>query len=304
MGKQLGLGVWGQRRTLPCSFRTGPHIQMPPVTAIITKASRTNFYYAFLFLPKEKREALYAVYAFARLVDDAVDQAPSPGAAADAVRQWRQELVQTFAGAPAHPVTQQLKPVIDRLHLPREYFDALIDGVEMDLTRTRYETFEQLSHYCYRVASVIGLICIEIFGYRNPVTKEYAIAQGMAFQLTNILRDIRVDADRGRIYLPQEELARFGYGETELLAHHQTDAFVELMAFQCERARAYYDKAANLLPAEDRRSMLASEIMGGIYRRLLDEIEAKHYDVFEEEIRLSAPAKLLIALRIWAGGLF
>jgi len=275
---------------------------MPPVAATITKASRTNFYYAFLFLPKEKREALYAVYAFARLVDDAVDQAPSPGAAAEAVAQWRRELAQTFSGAPSHPVTRQLKPVVERFRIPRDHFDALIDGVEMDLTQKRYATFEALSRYCYRVASVVGLICIEIFGYRNPATKDYAVAQGMAFQLTNILRDIKIDAARGRIYLPQEELARFGYGEAELLAGRYNDAFVELMTFQCERARAYYDKAAGLLPFEDRRSMLASEIMGGIYRRLLDEIEARRYHVFEEEIRLAAPTKLLIALRIWARG--
>ena len=276
-------------------------------TATITKNSRTNFYYAFLFLPKAKREALYAVYAFARLVDDAVDRAPSPQAAADAVAGWRAELDRVYSGAAhqpfGHPVARQLSVVVKQYRLSRDLFDALIDGVEMDLTHHRYDTFEQLSRYCYRVASVVGLICIEIFGYRNPATKDYAVAQGMAFQLTNIRRDIRTDAATGRIYLPQEELARFGYGEAELLAHHQNDAFVELMTFQCERARAYYDKAAGLLPAEDRRSMLASEIMGGIYRRLLGEIEGRRYNVFEEEIRLSAPTKLLIALRIWSGGL-
>jgi phytoene synthase len=277
---------------------------MPSPTATITKASRTNFYYAFLFLPKAQREALYAVYAFSRLVDDAVDQAVSPLAAGEALAYWRNELARVYGsggGEPAEPVARQLAETAKRFRIPRDYFDALIDGVEMDLTRTRYETFEQLSHYCYRVASVVGLICIEIFGYRNPSARDYAIAQGMAFQLTNILRDIKIDAAKGRIYIPREELARFGYDEAELLAHHYTDAFVELMAFQCERARAYYDKAAGLLPVEDRRSMLASEIMGGIYRRLLDEIEARRYNVFEEEIRLSAPTKLLIALRTWAG---
>jgi phytoene synthase len=277
---------------------------MTSTTATITKASRTNFYYAFLFLPKAKREALYAVYAFARLVDDAVDQAVSPLAAEEAIAGWRDELARAYSGAPKHPVARQLSVVAKRFRLPKDYFDALIDGVEMDLTHRRYETFEQLCRYCYRVASVVGLICIEIFDYRNPATKDYAVAQGMAFQLTNILRDIKIDAAKGRIYLPLEELARFGYGEAELLAHHYTEPFVELMTFQCERVRAYYDKAAGLLPAEDRRAMLASEIMGGIYRRLLDEIEARRYNIFEEEVRLSAPAKLLIALRIWAGGLW
>jgi 15-cis-phytoene synthase len=277
---------------------------MTSTTATITKASRTNFYYAFLFLPKAKREALYAVYAFARLVDDAVDQAVSPQAAEAAIARWRDELARAYSGAPEHPVARQLSVVAKRFRLPKDYFDALIDGVAMDLTHQRYETFEQLCRYCYRVASVVGLICIEIFGYRNPATKDYAIAQGMAFQLTNILRDITIDASKGRIYLPQEELARFGYGEAELLAHHYTEPFVELMSFQCERARAYYDKAAGLLPVEDRRAMLASEIMGGIYRQLLDEIEARRYNIFEEKVRLSAPAKLLIALRVWASGAF
>lgn len=289
-------------------FDTGTHTQMSSTTATITKTSRTNFYYAFLFLPKAQREALYTVYAFARLVDDAVDLAPSPLAAAEAVAGWREELARVYSGAsvqqPGHPVARQLSVVARQFRLPKDYFDLLIDGVEMDLTHQRYDTFEQLSRYCYRVASVVGLICIEIFGYRNPATKDYAVAQGMAFQLTNILRDIKTDADKGRIYLPLEELARFGYGEADLLAHHYSDAFVELMTFQCERARAYYDKAAGLLPAEDRRAMLASEIMGGIYRRLLDEIDTRRYNVFEEEIRLSAPAKLLIALRIWAGRFF
>ena len=273
---------------------------MPPVSATITKASRTNFYYAFLFLPKTQREALYAVYAFARLADDAVDLAPSPEAAATQLRHWRDELARTFAGRPTHPVTTQLLKVAEQFRIPRHYFDLLLDGVEMDLTRTRYATFEQLSDYCYRVASVVGLICIEIFGYRNPATKDYAIAQGMAFQLTNILRDIKIDATRGRIYIPQDELARFGYTEADLLAGRYTDAFVNLMAFQCERARSYYEKAAGLLPAEDRGTMLASEIMGAIYRRILTTIEARRYRVFDGVVRLSAPRKLLLALTLWA----
>jgi phytoene synthase len=280
---------------------------MTSTTASITKSSRTNFYYAFLFLPKAKREALYAVYAFARLVDDAVDQAVSPQAAEEALTRWRDELARVYgtgeAGEPEHPVALQLAVAVKQYRLPKDLFDALIDGVAMDLTHRRYETFEQLARYCYRVASVVGLICIEIFGYRNPATKDYAIAQGMAFQLTNILRDIKIDAANGRIYIPLDELARFGYGETEMLAHHYNDAFRGLMAFQCERARSYYDKAAGLLPPVDRRSMLPSEIMGGIYRRILDDIEARRYNVFEEESRLTTPTKLLIALRIWAGGL-
>src|SRR3990172_6493587 len=173
---------------------------MPPISATLTKTSRTNFYYAFLFLPKAQREALYAVYAFARLADDAVDLAPSPEAAAQQLRHWRDELARTFAGRPTHPVTTQLLGVAEQFRIPHHYFDLLLDGVEMDLTRTRYATFEQLSGYCYRVASVVGLICIEIFGYRTPATKDYAVAQGMAFQLTNILRDIPSDAASGRIY--------------------------------------------------------------------------------------------------------
>lgn len=287
---------------LPATPSTSDHRDSH--SARITKASRTNFYYAFLFLPKAQREALYSVYAFSRLVDDAVDQAPSPDIAAESIRQWRQELAATFAGAPSHPVTRQLAQTVNRFRLPRDYFELLLDGVEMDLVRQRYATFEELSRYCYRVASVVGLLCIEIFGYRNPATREYAVAQGMAFQLTNILRDITIDAARGRIYLPQEELSRFGYSEEELLAHRYTDAFVELMAFQCDRANGYYDKAAILLPAEDRASMLASEIMGRIYRRILTKIEARRYRVFDESVRIATPTKLMIALRAWAGSKF
>ncbi len=273
---------------------------MTLTSAAITKASRTNFYYAFLFLPKPRREALYAVYAFSRLVDDAVDQAVSPEAAAEQLRHWRDELARTFSGRPTHPVTSHLLRVAEQFRIPRHYFDLLLDGVEMDLTRHRYATFEQLSNYCYRVASVVGLICIEIFGYRNPATKDYAVAQGMAFQLTNILRDIKTDAARGRIYLPQEELSQFGCPEADLLAGRADAPFVKLMAFQCDRANSYYEKAAGLLPAEDRPAMLASEIMGAIYRRILAQIDARPARVFDEVVGVSVPTKLSIALGLWA----
>lgn len=269
-------------------------------SATITKASRTNFYYAFFFLPRAQRDALYAVYAFSRLVDDAVDQAPSPLVGAQQILYWRKELAEMFAGRPAHPVTTQLATVVGQFHIPRHYFELLIDGVEMDLSRQRYATFEQLSDYCYRVASVVGLICIEIFGYRNPAAKEYAVAQGMAFQLTNILRDIKVDAARGRIYIPKNELAQFGYSEAELMAGRYNEAFVRLMAFQADRAKSFYTKAARLLPAEDRATMLASEVMGGIYRRILAKIEERNYNVFDGVVRLGSATKLMIALRVWA----
>jgi phytoene synthase len=183
--------------------------------------------------------------------------------------------------------------------IPKEYFEELIAGVEMDLTRARYPTFRELYEYCYRVAGVVGLMCIEIFGYRNPKAKDYAVNLGVALQLTNIIRDLRGDADRGRIYLPQDELARFGYGEEELLRGAYTPAFEALMRFAGSRARQYFDHARLLLAAEDRRSLVAAEIMGAIYSRLLDRIEASCYRVFDRTMAVPTAHKLWIALSIW-----
>ncbi len=265
----------------------------------ITKASKSNFYYSFLFLPKRQREALYSVYAFCRSIDDVVDRNTSVPKAMEKLKEWRQHIDRCYTGFIDHPVLIPLAKTIHEYHLPIEYFEELINGMEMDLHKNRYATFEELRPYCYRVASVVGLICIEIFGYTEPVVCEHAIHQGIAFQLTNILRDIKSDAARGRIYLPQEDLKRFGYSEEELLASTYNPAFVELMRFECQRARDYYQKARELLPRQDRHSMVASEIMEGIYHRILLKIEGSGYNVFEKKISLPRYTRLGLALKIW-----
>ncbi len=265
----------------------------------VTRGSGSNFYYAFLFLPKQKREAIYAVYAFCRLSDDLVDEANAGGDAAAALTRWRKELDITFQDSVGHPVIVAVGQVARRFNIPKVYFEELLNGMEMDLRRSRYATFDELYSYCYRVASVVGLICIEIFGYTNPRVKEYAERLGIAFQLTNIVRDVAVDAKRGRIYLPQDELRQFGYSEDELRAGVYNDAFVELMRFQCERARGYFHSASLALPSEDRRSLLAAEIMRAIYYRLLLRIEQERYNVFQANIALPKSLKVLLAGGSW-----
>ncbi|NJD67423.1 MAG: squalene synthase HpnD [Candidatus Methylomirabilota bacterium] len=274
-------------------------VDVQATSRTITKQSGSNFYYAFLFLPKPKREALYAVYAFCRLSDDLVDETKAGANPADALARWRRALDASFDGGVDIPAMNAVGEVARRFHIPKRYFDELLNGMEMDLTRVRYATFEELYLYCYRVASVVGLICVEIFGYTNPLTKTYAEQLGIAFQLTNILRDVGVDAQRGRIYLPQDELRRFGYSEEELLAGRYNEAFTELMRFQCERARGFFRAASDALTTEDTRSLLAAEIMRAIYYRLLLRIEAQRYDVFHADITIGKPQKLLLAGGLW-----
>jgi 15-cis-phytoene synthase len=266
----------------------------------LTRKSRSNFYYSFLFLSKEKRQAIYAVYAFCRSVDDVADGSAPVRQKQVLLDAWRRELDRCYEGKPEHPITVKLAHSLQRFPLPKGYFEELIAGVEMDLTHSRYPTFHELYDYCYRVAGVVGLMCIEIFGYRNLKTKDYAINLGVALQLTNIMRDLKVDAERGRIYIPQDELARFGYREDELLQGVYTPAFLELMRFVGSRARHYFHNARQLLTQEDRRSLFAAEIMGAIYYRLLAAIEASGYRVFDHTITLPTSYKLWIALSIWA----
>lgn len=269
------------------------------VARLVTKGSGSNFYYAFRFLPKAKREAIFAVYAFCRLSDDLVDQSKSGGDPKSALNRWRIELDGYFQDGAGHPVIVAVGEAARRFKIPKAYFEELLTGMEMDLTCTRYATFEDLYAYCYRVASVVGLICIEIFGYTNPRTREYAETLGVAFQLTNILRDLAGDAERRRIYIPLDELSRFGYGEGELLGGVYNGAFVELMRFQCERARGYFRAAASALPSEDRRSLASAEIMRAIYYRLLREIERRRYNVFGAQVTLPRSQKLLLAGTTW-----
>lgn len=265
----------------------------------LTRGSRTSFYFPLLLLPGRKREALITVYAFCRITDDIADDANgSVGPAAD-LRAWREELDRTYAGRPTHPITRTLRSVVRRYHIPKAYFDDLIRGVEMDTELLRYPTFEALYPYCFRVASTVGLICIEIFGYRDLAARRYAEELGVALQLTNILRDIRTDAARGRIYLPQEDLERFGCSEADIVAGRRTPAFEALMEFQCQRARGYYRKAWRSHPGADRGTLLAAEAMGRIYYEILREVERRRYDVFAGRVRLPGVRKLGIAADVW-----
>ena len=265
-------------------------------------ARDTNFYYSFLVLPAVKREAIVAVWDFCRAVDDAVDE---PGGAdpQSALEGWRAEIGRCFGGAPQTPQGRSLQPFTERFRLPRRSFEDLVDGVEMDLRIARYDTFDALHEYCWRVASTVGLICIEIFGYTRPESREYAVNLGIALQLTNIIRDVGVDLERGRVYLPAEDLRRFDVTESDLRAGRVTEGVRRLLAYQCSRARGYYTRAHALLPAEDRRSLVAAEIMRGIYQSVLDRIERADYDVFGEPIRVPRPRRAAIAASIWARSL-
>jgi len=272
---------------------------MSEALATLVRKSRSSFYYSFLFLPRPKRDAIYAVYALCRAVDDVADDAGDMEAKAQRLKGWREELDRCYAGRPTHPITRALRDCLSRYPIPKGYFEELIAGVEMDLTLTRYRTFADLTRYCYRVASVVGLICIEIFGYRREATKEYAINLGLALQLTNILRDLKTDGRRGRIYLPQEDLERFGYREDDLLHCRYTPGFFPLMRFEADRARDYFRRAAESLPSEDRKNMVAAEIMGRIYRETLEMIARKEFRVFEDRIALSRARKIRLALTTW-----
>ncbi|MSO29360.1 MAG: squalene synthase HpnD [Acidobacteria bacterium] len=263
----------------------------------------TSFYYSFLVLPPRKRSAVIAVWDFCRAVDDAVDEAAPSDArgAAEQLAMWRGELAACYEPSqpPSTAQGQTLKPVVQEFNLPRTPFEELIRGVEMDLEQTRYATFDDLAQYCRRVASMVGLICVEIFGYRDPATRSYAVNLGMALQLTNIVRDVATDLAGGRIYLPVEDLERFGVTEQALREGRMTPAVRELIRHECERAREYYRRAAADLPAGDARSLVAAEIMGGIYFAMLRRIERADYDVFTGRIRVPRPHRAVIALRIW-----
>jgi len=271
-------------------------------------ARDTNFYYSFLVLPPEKRRAIVAVWDFCRAVDDAVDEAGAGGAARSEVDRWRAELAAVFdGGTPATSQGRTLVPFVHQFNLPRPAFEALIEGVEMDLGCRRYETFDDLYEYCIRVASAVGLICLEIFGYGDPRSRRYATDLGVALQLTNILRDVPEDLSRGRVYIPQEDLRAHGCSEEDLereraeAGHGVKSPNVKaLLRQQAERARSYYAKAAAELPAADRRRLSAAEIMGAIYRAILGRIERADYDVFSRVMRIPRPERAVIAAITWA----
>ena len=269
--------------------------------AQITRRSRSSFYYAFILLPPERRRALHAVYAFCRFIDDIADDEAIREPALLLTR-WREELDRVYSGAPTRALSRALADSARRFKIPRELFEEIINGVEMDLSRKRYQSWEELRPYCYRVASALGLICIEIFGYSNPSAKLYAENLGLALQLTNILRDVREDAERGRIYLPLEDLARFNVSEQEILAGVYSPNFVRLMDFEARRARELYALAQSELASEDRATLLTAEAMRLIYAALLERIIKSNYRVLDRRFSLSAPHKLYLVGRAWAEG--
>jgi phytoene synthase len=262
-------------------------------------ASGSSFYYSFLFLPPERRRAITALYAFCREVDDVVDETSEVQLAAAKLAWWRAEIANLYAGKPQHPVTRALLPFIEQYSLSKQHLGEIIDGMEMDLTQTRYLDWPGLERYCYRVAGAVGLLAAGIFGYRNPGTLEYAKDLGIAFQLTNIIRDVGEDARKNRIYLPMDELKGFEVPAADILNAKETPAFRALMDFQETRARSYYDRAVAALPAEDRRAQRPGLIMAAIYQALLDEIERDGFRVLSRRTSLTPLRKFWIAWRTW-----
>ena len=262
-------------------------------------ASGSSFYYSFLFLPLERRRAITALYAFCREIDDVVDECADPAVAAAKLAWWRREVAALYAGTPQHPVTRALLPLVVPYGITQVRLNEVLDGMEMDLQHARYPDFRTLERYCYHVAGAVGLLAAGIFGYANPRTLQYAEALGTAFQLTNIIRDVGEDARKNRIYLPLDELQRFGVPAGDILAGRHTDAFTRLMAFQIDRAEAQYERALALLPAEDRKAQRPGLLMAAIYRALLAEIRRDGSRVLAHRIALTPIRKLWIAWRTW-----
>jgi len=262
-------------------------------------ASGSSFYYSFLFLEPLRRQAITALYAFCREVDDVVDECPDAAVSRTKLAWWRGEVQALYEGRASHPVTQALAMSLKHFYLPQEQLLEIIDGMEMDLDQVRYADFKALHLYCYRVASVVGLLAAEIFGYRDRQTLKYAHDLGLAFQLTNIIRDVGEDARRGRIYLPQDEMLRFGVGDADLIEANYSDNFRRLMEFQVERARTLYRQAFAQLPAADRKAQRAGLIMAAIYRATLDEIVRDRFRVLDQRISLPPLRKLWLAGKTW-----
>jgi len=267
----------------------------------ITKKSKSNFLYSFILLPKEKNDAINTVYAFCRKTDDIVDdECESSERKYSRIVEWRNELEKALAnGNSKFSLLNKVNIVVRKFNIPVEPFFDLIKGMEADLKKNRYNTFGELMDYCFNVASTVGLMCIEIFGYNNVKTKDFAINLGIALQLTNILRDIKTDAKHGRIYIPLEDLKRFNYHEEDLLNNRYNDDFIKLMKYECERARYFYDEANKSLTKEDKGLMFAARIMEHIYFRVLKKIERKNYNVFERKVRVSNFKKIFITAGVY-----
>lgn len=263
-------------------------------------ASGSSFYYSFLFLPKPRREAITALYAFCREVDDVADECSDIQVARTKLAWWRAEVANLYAGNPQHPVTQAIAPAVGEYNLAEEHFLEIIDGMEMDLDQNRYRDFKELQLYCYRVASVVGLLSAAIFGYTDRRTLKYAHDLGLAFQLTNIVRDVGEDARRGRIYLPLNEMENYGVSEADILESRESENVRRLLQSQIERAQGYYERALAELPAKDKKAQRTGLIMAGIYRTLLDEIQRGGCEkVLNQRISLTPLRKLWLAWRTW-----
>jgi 15-cis-phytoene synthase len=266
----------------------------------ITKQSKTNFRYSFSLLPKAKNDAINTIYAFCRRTDDIVDNYnPNKEEKRKELYLWKEEFTRSLSDQVEDKLLNDTSEVIKRFNIPLEPFYDLIRGMEMDLDKTRYETFDELYEYCYCAAGTVGLMCIEIFGYTNPKTKDFAIAQGIALQLTNILRDVKKDAANGRIYIPLEDMRTYGYTEEDLIANKYDGNFTKLMKFEADRAREYYRKAEGLLSKEDKGLMFAARIMNHIYFDLLKKIEIKEFNVYANDIKVSKIKKLF-----WTFGVY
>jgi phytoene synthase len=262
-------------------------------------ASGSSFYSSFRFLPTDKRRAITALYAFCREVDDVVDECSDENVARTTLNWWRNEVAQIYGGKPQHPVGQALAPIVKQFNMAQEHLLEIIDGMEMDLNQHSYPDFKSLQLYCYRVASVVGLLAAEIFGYTDRKTLKYAHDLGIAFQLTNIIRDVGEDARRGRIYLPLDELAQFGVSTSDILDARESENFHKLMQFQIERAQRYYDLALAELPAADRKAQRTGLIMAAIYRATLNAVVASGCHVLCERVSLGTAHKLWLAFTTW-----
>ena len=267
----------------------------------IAQKSKSSFYYAFSLLPNDKRDAMNTVYAFCRKTDDIIDEGTEPDEIKyENLRKWRIEFEKAFNGNSEFSLLNKVAKTIRQFNIPVDPFFDLIKGMEMDLQKKRYFTFDDLNLYCYRVASTVGLMCIEIFGYKHKSAKDFAVNLGIALQLTNILRDIKKDAENGRIYLPQEDINRFHYSEADLMKYSYNQNFKDLMQYEVQRAKRYFENATEALDLDDKSSMFAARAMQHIYFKILEKIEKVEYDIFNNEVNISKIEKVGISLGVWA----
>lgn len=266
---------------------------------LITRREAKNFYYAFITLPEARRRAIYVAYTFCRYCDDSVDAEHSLDEKLHLLSELRRKLSASYQGHSEDMVFLGLSDVAERYQVPEEYFQEVLSGVESDLVKSRYNDFDELRRYCYQVASAVGLICIHIFGFNHARAKEHAVDLGLAMQLTNIARDVKEDLEMGRIYLPQDEMHRFGYSEEELQSGSVNQAFVDLMRFQTQRAREYFSSGFQLLPYLSPRSRACPAVLGHLYSKLLDHIESVNYDVLNHRVSLSTTEKLRVTAQAW-----